>query len=175
MMGCPDLTCHSRHRLSKPFALCRVGKPFFRFVVEMVSTTVQRNLALLGETRIRQAAIKLVNNFELVPSLHRSMEALLMTKQNRIDEDPDHRFKIVSWFWYEIELRRHVDRWVYGRQFHEVELVRAFRRGMLTKSAVPYDILTSEGLTMKLKLSSPFGVLLVCLTRPRRTIPGIIS
>ena len=82
--GLRGLTCHQGHRASKPLALYWVRNPMFRLIVEEVNTIGDHNMALLGESSIRQAAIKIVNDIALVISLGRSSETGLMMKHNSV-------------------------------------------------------------------------------------------
>src|SRR5258706_2977956 len=106
--------------MSKPFALCRIGNPIFRSVGEEVSSIIRHNTALLGEPRVRQAAIKVVNDIALVVSLVRSLQAPLMMKHYRVGYHPNHRLKIFSWSWHEIKSGGCDNSWVFSRLFHEL-------------------------------------------------------
>src|SRR5258706_12761959 len=106
--------------MSKPFALCRIGNPIFRSVGEEVSSIIRHNTSLLGEPRVRQAAIKVVNNIALVVSLVRSLQAPLMMKHYRVGHYPNHRLKIFCWPWNEIKSGESNNSWDFSRLFQSL-------------------------------------------------------
>jgi hypothetical protein len=89
-----------------------IGNPFFRSVGEGVISINTITYRSFGESKVGQAAIKVVNDIALVVSLVRSSEAPVMMKHYSVGYDPDHRLKVFSWSWNEIKLRGYDNSWV---------------------------------------------------------------